>query len=84
MLSLHVESGEFAEIAGLVIDLEHRGRGIGERLLRRAEAWARECGVDRVRVRTNVRREDAHRFYERLGYVREKSQHVFQRKLWRI
>jgi GNAT superfamily N-acetyltransferase len=78
---LVLESGTFAEIAGLVVDEGHRGRRIGEALVAAAEAWARERGHVRMRVRSNVVRERAHRFYERLGYTITKRQAVFDKPL---
>ena len=76
-----LESGTYAELTGLVVDAEHRGRGIGEALVARAAAWARERGHRRLRVRSNVVRERAHRFYERLGFVVAKRQAVFDKAL---
>jgi GNAT superfamily N-acetyltransferase len=78
---LSLETGPFAEIAGLVVDEASRGRGIGEELVARGEAWARERGHARMRVRSNVLRERAHRFYERLGYTIAKRQAVFDKTL---
>jgi GNAT superfamily N-acetyltransferase len=45
-----------------------RGRGIGEALMRAAEAWAREQGIDRIILDLAVANDRARRFYERLGY----------------
>ena len=70
-----------AEIAGLVVDESRRGEGIGPRLLRAAEDWARARGCAVLRVRSNVVRERAHAFYEREGYERVKVQQVFEKPL---
>jgi GNAT superfamily N-acetyltransferase len=75
------ESPRQAEIAGLVVDEGHRGRGIGPELLRAAEAWARERGCAVLRVRSNVVRERAHGFYRREGFGEIKTQRVFEKKL---
>ncbi len=71
----------YAEITGLVVDERCRSAGVGQGLVAGAEAWARAHGYTVVRVRSNVVRSDAHRFYERLGYRRQKSQHVFDKTL---
>jgi GNAT superfamily N-acetyltransferase len=76
-----LESDRFAEIRGLVVDERQRGGGAGAALVGAAEAWARNRGCPRVRVRSNVVRERTHRFYERLGYRAVKSQKVFD-KFW--
>ena len=76
-----LESGTFAEIRGLVVQESHRSRGIGALLVDAAEQWARERGLRRMRVRSNVLRERTHRFYERLGYTTKKSQKAFEKAL---
>lgn len=75
------ESPATAEIAGLVVDEDRRGAGIGPRLVSAAEDWARGRGCAAIRVRSNVVRERAHRFYEREGYARIKVQQVFEKPL---
>jgi GNAT superfamily N-acetyltransferase len=75
------ESPQAAEIAGLVVDETRRGEGVGPRLLRAAEDWARQRGCRRVRVRSNVVRERAHAFYAREGYGKIKVQQVFEKRL---
>lgn len=76
-----LESEPFAEILGLVVGDGERGKGTGEALVRHAEAWARALGLTRVRVRSNVLRERARRFYERIGYSVFKQQAIFDRTL---
>ncbi len=71
----------YAEIGGLVVDSSQRGHGIGAVLLQAAERWASEHGFAIVRVRSNVVRAEAHRFYESQGYVRRKRQAVFDKPL---
>jgi GNAT superfamily N-acetyltransferase len=70
-----------ADIGGLVVDQAHRGRGIGEELMAAAEAWAVDRGLERVDVRSNVIRVDAHRFYERIGYRKIKTSFVLRREI---
>ena len=70
-----------AEIAGLIVDEAARGRSIGAALLGEAEAWARARGCEALRVRTNVVRERAHRFYRRAGFEPIKTQHVFEKRI---
>lgn len=70
-----------AEITGLVVDGQARECGIGRVLVERAEDWAREHGLARMLVRTNVNRSATHRFYEHLGYLRSKSHHLYDKAL---
>jgi GNAT superfamily N-acetyltransferase len=76
-----LESGRRCEILGLVVDGTHRGRGVGRRLVQAAEAWASARGHDQMAVRSNVGRAESHPFYERLGYVRAKTQHAYRKRL---
>lgn len=46
-----------------------RGRGIGEALMREAIVRARVAGCHQMQLTTDRARTDAHRFYERLGFV---------------
>lgn len=71
----------FVELAALVVDEAARGSGAGAALLAAVEAWAREQGFTSVRVRSNVLRESAHRFYLREGYIEKKRQAVFLKRL---
>jgi GNAT superfamily N-acetyltransferase len=76
-----LDSDAHVEIKALVVDEEARGRRIGEELVREVESWARARGCSTLRVRSNVLRERAHRFYERLGYEIQKTQRVFGKRL---
>jgi GNAT superfamily N-acetyltransferase len=64
---------------GLVTDSSARRRGLGRELVDVAESWARARGLSAVTVRSNVARELSHPFYETLGYLREKTQHVYRK-----
>ena len=78
---LQLEDPAHAELAGLVVADEMRGAGVGAALLAAAEGWARAEGFALMRVRSNVVRERAHRFYERAGYCRVKQQAVFHKSI---
>ena len=57
-------------ISMMVVDQAVRGRRIGAALVRCAEKALHERGCYMVEVTSHMRRADAHRFYERLGYER--------------
>jgi GNAT superfamily N-acetyltransferase len=57
-------------ISMMVVDEALRGGGIGAELVAAAERALADQGCYMVEVTSHVRRPDAHRFYERLGYAR--------------
>lgn len=69
------------EIRALSVDEKHRGSGIGAQLVERAEQWARERHLQKIRVRSNIHRDRARNFYERLGYIVTKTSNVFDKTL---
>jgi GNAT superfamily N-acetyltransferase len=58
-----------AQIEAVRVAAGRRGAGIGEALIRDAIARARDAGCSLVQLTTDRQRSDAHRFYERLGFV---------------
>lgn len=80
-LARRLESEAFAELAGLVVKEGYRGNGIGKLLVNAAKEWAISKGLKRLRIRANVKRADAHRFYINAGLVEKKQQKVFELEL---
>ena len=78
---LLIESGERAEIVGLIVTRTDRRNGVGRDLVKAAEQWAQNQGLERMAVRSSVARAESHPFYERLGYVRAKTQHAYLKPL---
>lgn len=73
LLSFHAipmlhRPGSLGRITALVVHPEVRGRGVGRRLVAVAEAFARECGCERLELTSAAHRREAHRFWEKLGY----------------
>ncbi len=77
----HLQADPRAEIGGLVVGTKARSKGIGRELVARAEKWASEQGVNSVAVRSQIARQDAHRFYLREGYKQTKLSAVFTKML---
>ena len=75
----HLQSPASAVIGGLVVREDMRGQGVGRRLCIEVEEWARSQSVPLVRVRSQIKREDAHRFYLRDGYRKVKTSLVFEK-----
>ena len=76
-----LESGERAELVGLIVEPDLRRSGIGRALVRAAEDWVVTQHLDVISVRSNVARPESHPFYESLGYTRRKTQHAYAKEL---
>jgi GNAT superfamily N-acetyltransferase len=64
LTTLQVDSVSVVLVAG-----RFRGRGLGSAVFGWAIAEARRRGCSLVQLTTDKSRADAHRFYERLGFV---------------
>ncbi|MFM2485273.1 GNAT family N-acetyltransferase [Celerinatantimonas yamalensis] len=69
-------SGEHLEILAFVVDEAYRGQGIGQQLLDWVKQLACQQSIE-LRVRSQVKRERAHQFYQQHGFSWQKSQHLF-------
>lgn len=58
-----------AQLAGVRVAANQRGRGTGSEIVGWAVARARSKGCRVIQLSSDKRRRDAHRFYERLGFV---------------
>jgi GNAT superfamily N-acetyltransferase len=74
----HFYTPIYVEISGLVVDESSRGSGAGKFLVDEVKRWTVEKGITLLRLRANVIRKDAHRFYEREGFKRRKEQVMFE------
>lgn len=66
--SVSFRGGLRAQVESVRVDAEYRGKGIGTELMRWAIEKAKGRGARIIQLTTHKSREDAHRFYERLGF----------------
>ena len=57
-------------VENVAVANDHQGRGIGRAMMQHAMAQCRGRACYKLVLSSNVVREDAHRFYETLGFVR--------------
>ncbi|MCF2859485.1 GNAT family N-acetyltransferase [Pseudoalteromonas sp. SMS1] len=68
-----LESGERAEITGLVVSDKARGQGVGKRLVQNAIEWAKAQSLNKVMVSSNITRDGSHHFYRQIGFIERKT-----------
>lgn len=73
-----IESPPFCEIRGLVVDEQYRNNKIGTMLIEKSKQWCADRNCNRLRLRCNVIRKEAHNFYLHLGFIEKKEQKVFE------
>ncbi|UCC13731.1 MAG: GNAT family N-acetyltransferase [Gammaproteobacteria bacterium] len=67
--NLTYEGRRRAQVEGVRIAMDRRGRGVGRHLMERAKEMAVEAGCHILQLTTNRQRPQALHFYERLGFV---------------
>lgn len=71
VIPLLVHGGrQIAVIESVVVDGQCRGQGIGAEMMRHAATQAAAAGCYKLMLSSNVRRTQAHQFYEQLGFER--------------
>ena len=66
--SISYQGGLRAQVESVRIDTQYQGQGIGSQMMKWAIGRAKVRGAHIVQLTTHKSREDAHRFYERLGF----------------
>jgi predicted N-acetyltransferase YhbS len=61
-------AGNLITIDTLIVDAQNRSRGIGEELVGVAFEAAKRSNAQAIEIVSNLRRVEARRFYERLGF----------------
>lgn len=77
--TLYFES--MVNIQGLAVSKAYRRNGCGKALMKAVETWAKECGIQFVRLNSGMTRTEGHKFYRSIGYDNEKEQIRFMKKL---
>jgi len=68
-------------VLGLAVAQAYRGYGAGRLLMEKAEQWAKQQNINKVRLNSASQRENAHQFYQHLGYKNTKTQKRFTKEL---
>ena len=68
-------------ILGLAVLPEFQGKGIGKELMNHLELKAKDDSIPFIRLNSADYRVEAHKFYENIGYVCDKTQKRFIKSL---
>lgn len=74
-------SAPLVMVGGLIVDAAYRDLGIGLRLVNNAEDWGCARGCEAIYLKSNVIREEAHVFYEKMGFENIKTQYAFRKEM---
>ena len=66
-------------VQALVVETDQRSAGVGEALMREAEAWGASQSLPSTALYTRIDRDRSRAFYERLGYRVKGTSHLMGR-----
>jgi GNAT superfamily N-acetyltransferase len=67
-------SDSLINVLCFVVKEKYRNNGVGSKLIDSLECWAKDNGFSGIKLLTHPIRINAHRFYERHGYIHTKGQ----------
>lgn len=65
------ECRPFMVLENMIVSPQSRRQGVGKKLMEYLEAWAREQNCYCIMLLSHVRRQEAHSFYEAMGYPKD-------------
>ncbi len=68
--------GSMGRITAFCVDAEFRSQGVGQQLLGACESFLFEKGCLKLEVTSNERRDRAHQFYRKAGYLEDSRRFV--------
>ena len=72
-------SDSLINVLGFVVKEKYQNNGVGSMLIGHLESWAKNKGFSGIKLLTHPWRVNAHRFYERHGYIHTKDQKNFMK-----
>jgi amino-acid N-acetyltransferase len=76
-VALHIHAPDLAEVRSLIVSQNHRGRGIGQELVKKTVQEAKELGVEKVFTLTYEQR-----FFEKLSFKEIPKESLPEHKIW--
>ena len=72
-------SEPMVNVLGLAVDSRFARQGIGKALMKAVEEWAKSRGAKGIRLVSGETRLGAHAFYEKCGYISNKTQKNYKK-----
>jgi len=79
--SIRLGSDPFVEVVAFVVHSNFRNKGLGKSLINETEKWVRAKNVKNIRIRSNIIRQEAHKFFTERGFTNLKTQEVFLKQI---
>ena len=67
----------YSDLGLNILGLEFQGKGLGKILMSKFENYAVDNNISFIRLNSALKREEAHKFYEHIGYTCDKVQKRF-------
>lgn len=74
---IEINTPKTLRLGGMVVNENYRQWGIGRMLMKGLEKWTKQEKFEMILVPTNIKRKNAHKFYEKIGYERFKTQYLY-------
>lgn len=77
---IEINTPKTLRLGGMVVNENYRQWGIGRMLMKGLENWAKKENFKIILVPTNIKRKNAHKFYEKTGYKNIKTQYIYEKE----
>jgi len=68
--------GQITRLTSLAVRADSNGKGVGRELVSAVETWSWTAGACRVEVTSGDHRQDAHSFYQAIGYALDERRFI--------
>lgn len=70
-----------ANIVSFILNMNKKHNGVGKTLIEAAENWAKDKGIKKARIVSDVNRTHGHSLFKKLGYVINETDFEFKKAL---
>lgn len=70
-----------ANVVSFILNMNKKHNGVGKTLIEAAENWAKDKGIKKARIVSDVNRTHGHSLFKKLGYVINETDFEFKKAL---